>query len=349
MPKQIDITLIYVVAAIAVLVGIGLLAYTFLPRSFGTSIVTVPSEQEETSDDSCEYRRVLDGACVVSIAETNPRLVAVMVENHFESWPQSGIADARVVYEAPVEGNISRFLLLYTEDQVVDKIGPVRSARPYYLDWLAEYGTPLYMHVGGSPAALSRITSEGLNDLNEFYRGWYYWRDQRRYAPHNVYTSSEQWTEALERYESGYSTDTYDGWQFGEVVACTDDCVMDIEIVYSGLTYTAGWEYNSSTERYARTQAGDAHDMADGEIIESDTIIVQYVDTTVLDGVGRLGMETIGTGDAIVFQKGTAVEGEWRKDGVNERTRWYLGDKEIVLNPGQVWVQVINRDAVVYE
>lgn len=346
--KQIDITLIYVVAGIAMLLGAGILVYTFAPRSFGESpIISLPTFEKET--DTCEFRRQLDGVCVAAASGKNSKLIAVMVENHFESWPQSGVADARVVYEAPVEGNISRFLLLYTEDQEIDKVGPVRSARPYYLDWVAEYGTPLYVHVGGSPAALDQIKQYGVNDFNEFFRGWYFWRDTNRYAPHNAYTSSDLWTDALEEYADNYTTTTYDGWQFGDVDVCTENCVNEIEVVYSGNTYTAGWAYNTTTESFFRSQAGSADLDSDGTQVVADTVIVQYVDTTVLDGVGRLGMDTVGTGSSTVFQKGHAIVGEWRKPTRTARTRFFdESGEEVVLNPGKIWVQVINRDTVEY-
>jgi hypothetical protein len=293
---------------------------------------------------------VIDGICVESVEATNSQIIAVMVENHFEAWPQSGIASARVVYEAPVEGNITRFLLLYTEDQEVPKVGPVRSARPYYLDWLAEYGTPLYMHVGGSPDALTRISEEGVHDLNEFSRGWYYWRDTNRYAPHNVYTSSELWSDALETYDKQYTKKIFDGWNFGVVPMCVEDCVTQIEIVYSGKTYTAGWQYNTTTKQYTRRQAGEAATDSTGTPILADTIMVQYVDTKVLDAVGRLQMNTIGSGDSIVFQKGHAIEGKWQKSARDSRTRFYdSGGTEVVLSPGKIWVQIINRDTVTFE
>lgn len=349
--KQFDITLMYIVAGVAVMIGIGLLVYTVAPRGFGGgAIISLPTNDTDT-EDTCDFRRVLDGVCVDSEAETNPKLVAIMVENHFESWPQSGVVDARVVYEAPVEGNISRFLLLYTEDQDIAKVGPVRSARPYYLDWLAEYGAPQYMHVGGSPDALARISREDVNDLNEFSRGWYYWRDTNRYAPHNVYTSSELWQDALEAYPEHYTTSSYEGWKFADVTSCTDDaCVTTIDIPYAaGNTYTATWTYNTTTETYMRSQAGSADIDTDGTQIMANTVIVQYVDSTVLDAVGRLGIDTIGAGRAIVFQKGNILEGEWRKDAVGSRTRWYDGEEEIALTPGKIWVQVINKDTVTYE
>src|SRR5690606_23920743 len=136
----------------------------------------------------------------------SPRTVGIMIENHYDARPLSGLADASVVYEAPVEGNYTRFLAVFPEDAEVQKIGPVRSARTYYLDWVSEYPDMLYMHVGGSPDALEKIKTHGIFDFNEFYRGWYYWRDSGRYAPHNVYTSSALFQKAMDEYANTSST-----------------------------------------------------------------------------------------------------------------------------------------------
>jgi len=344
-------TKLYSIIASIGCLSIGVLVYLFLQPVSKNNIVETTKQEVSDVVIDCAFRRGLDGICVGTSREQFPRLVGVTVENYFQSWPQSGIAGARVVYEAPVEGNITRFLLLFTEDQDIEKVGPVRSARPYYLDWLAEYGTPLYMHVGGSPAALDRITKEQINNVNEFNRGWYYWRDTSRYAPHNTYTSSNLWKDALDTYENRYVMTTFDGWLFGETTSCIEHCVSSVTIPYAtGNTYTAVWTYASSTEQYLRNQAGSPDIDSNGVQIMADTIIVQYVDTTVLDSVGRLGMKTVGTGKSIVFQKGYAIEGTWNKKSVTEKTRFFNSEGEdVVLHPGIIWVQVVNKDTIIWE
>jgi len=107
-------------------------------------------EQAKTENAECEFVRIIDGQCVDTTDEVRPKLVVVAVDNHPKARPQSGLNSARVVYEAPVEGGYTRYMALYLVDDDVGKVGPVRSARPYFLDWLSEYGKPMYMHVGGS-------------------------------------------------------------------------------------------------------------------------------------------------------------------------------------------------------
>ncbi|MFZ2979004.1 MAG: DUF3048 domain-containing protein, partial [Candidatus Magasanikiibacteriota bacterium] len=209
---------VYALAGLVFVVGLSLIIFFgyqyFSHKNFGTAIINLDNQTTSSTPANCNYRRILDGVCVAMQTDINPKLVAVMIENHSEARPQSGLVDASIVYEAPVEANYTRFLAIYPADTTVNKIGPVRSARPYYLDWLGEYGTPMYMHVGGSPNALEIIKTRNIFDLNEFYRGWYYWRSEDRSAPHNTYTSSELWNKALATYSDSYTDSEYEGWQF---------------------------------------------------------------------------------------------------------------------------------------
>ena len=119
-------------------------------------------------------------------------------------------------------------MAIFLANQIVEKIGPVRSARAYYLDYLGEYGTPLYMHVGGSPEALELIKARGVNDLNEFYNGVYYWRAENRSAPHNVYTSSELWNKVIANQEKdNVEIDKWIGWKFNTSTPQTENNLVN--------------------------------------------------------------------------------------------------------------------------
>jgi hypothetical protein len=262
------------------------------------------------------------------------------------------------VYEAPVEANYSRFLAIYPEDTDVSKAGPVRSARPYYLDWLEEYGNPMYMHVGGSPDALARIYNEGVFDINEMGRGWYFWRSTDRYAPHNTYTSEELWSLAFENYwQETYDTE-FQGWSFGASDVCdpaeendSDPCVEEITILFLPPSYEAVWKFDRESGRYERYQLGRPHTDQNGNKIAADTIVVQKVKTQVVDEVGRLAMETTGGGEAVVFQGGRKIDAQWKKETRTARTIWLDKDgNEIDLNPGTIWIEVVNgRGSVSWE
>lgn len=355
--------LLSAVVIITALVLLGWFGYQFYSKTeFVFKDDKQQNKQVEKKGESCKERRVLDGKCIGdSGLEKNPKLIGVMIENHVDSRPPSDLADARIVYEAPVEGNISRFLAIYTQDQTVEKVGPVRSARPYYVDWIREYGDIAYAHVGGSPAALDYIKQVDINDLDEFSRGWYFWRSKDRVAPHNAYISSELWNKALVDYEDSYQDKEYKPWNYQEAEVCNKnnkevnantatenknklDCINEIEITFASPGYRVNWEYNTSTEKYDRYQSGELHQDADGDLVQADTIVVQHVDTEVLDGKGRLGMETVGTGEAEIYMKGKKIKGSWQKENKTSRTKFYnLEDKEINLNSGKIWIEVVNQ------
>jgi hypothetical protein len=310
----------------------------------GNSIVSPQVYGDEEREALCEHMRLIDGVCVEHEEDTVGQYIAVMVENHYEANPLSGIAEASVVYEAPVEGHIPRFLALYPIETEVEKVGPVRSARPYYLDWVSEYGDAMYMHVGGSPEALEKIWVFGLFDMNEFSRGWYYWRASNRNAPHNTYTSNKLWSEAATRYEDDSYALATEGWRFGLMDACDSSCVTRIDIEQSVGGYDIAWEYVSTTRQYERTQFGRTHADADGDAYVADTILLQRVEAEVVDGVGRLHIDTIGEGDGYVFRDGHAIAATWKKENRTAKTRWFNAEgREIALKPGKIWVQVVSQ------
>jgi len=140
-------------------------------------------------------RRALDGVYTrPELANLAP--VAVMIDNHPDARPQSGIEKAGLVYEAEVEGYYTRLMAVFSDENEVVKIGPVRSARPYFVDWANELNA-VYAHCGGSPEALVNIEQKGIVDLNEIYSGRFFWRATDRSAPHNIYLSAKNFNKFL--------------------------------------------------------------------------------------------------------------------------------------------------------
>jgi len=342
-----ETNLLYFLSGLVLLTALSLAVWFGYQYFGGSSPASVLVElKKEEKEKPCEYARVLDGVCVESEDRMNPKLAMVMIDNHMDAHPQVGLSQARVVYEAPVEANFTRFLAIYPVDLEIKKVGPVRSARPYFLDWVSEYGNPMYLHCGGSVEALADMRIYGTNDFDEMSRGWYFWRDNNRFAPHNLFTNSELWNEALADYEKNYVTDKYVGWKFGEIKSCDTDCVNEIMVSFSSVAFESTWKYNSSTMQYERWQSGSLHRDENGVQIVADTVIIQKVNTTVLDGVGRLGMDTIGSGEAMVFVGGNVFEGEWKKDSRKARTKWFdSAGEEIGLQSGKIWVEVANERA----
>lgn len=298
-------------------------------------------EKIEEPTPVLKFYRILDGIAVDEESKINPPIFAVQVENMVDARPLSGISKANLVYEAISEAGITRFLALYVSDNFVKEIGPVRSARPYYVDWASEYGA-LYAHSGGSPEALRLIPEYDVLDLNEFSNGKYFWRSRQRYAPHNLYTSTELLSEAF-AIKNG-EVKNFEPWQFKNETEFDGRPSEErrIKIYFSTKTYEVGWQYNRETNDYLRYQAGIIQQDRDGSEVRAKNIVVQFVKMVTLDVVGRKRMETVGSGAAIVFQDGLKIEGEWHKEKKGDRTKFYDSNGiEIKFNPGVTWIEVV--------
>lgn len=267
-----------------------------------------------------------------------PRVYGVMIDNHVDAWPQIGLDRAYLVIEAPVEAGISRMLAFFSEDQNVEKIGPVRSARPYFIDWNNELDA-LYAHVGGSDAALDRLATGGTFDLNQYWFDKYFWRSLNRYAPHNVYTSTKLLWSYTKKVQPLYET-----WVFKDPAVNVEPEVEQMSVSFYPPIYVVEWKYDRATNRYVRFQGGTVHTMEDGGQVMADNVAVVVTDVTILDSVGRRKIRTLGEGEAIVFQDGKKIEGKWKKTSESQRLRFYVTDgNEIVFNSGVTWVEVIPK------
>ncbi len=186
--------------------------------------------------------------------------LAVMVENHTDARPQSGLSKADVVYEALAEGGITRFMAVFLQEDT--KMGPIRSARPYYLDWAVEYGAA-YAHFGGSPDALDKINQYGIKDLNGLTIGPpTFERTNARPAPHNVYSTTEKLREKAD--QKGYKKDTdITMWKFLDEkdIPRRDKrpATFSIKLGFNGTAgYNVEWRYNQDTNSYFRFTTGTA-------------------------------------------------------------------------------------------
>lgn len=302
------------------------------------------SNTANKSQSGDTVRRAIDGV-MVPADQANYFPVAVVIENLVAARPQSGLSQANIVYEALAEGGITRFLALYA-GQPVSEIGPVRSARPYFVDLVLEYGA-LFAHAGGSPQAIADIRSEGVFDLNQFYNSQYYWRDKTRQvaSEHTLFSSSQLLTFAL-RDKKAAATADFDSWIF------KDDTPLNsrpqeqktITIDFSSFSYKVEYSYDRAKNDYVRSLAGAPHLDKGGAAIRPKNVIVQKVKTRLIDAE-RLGMDIVGQGDAIVFRDGVATVGHWEKKSKTGRTTFTdAAGVAIEFNAGQTWVEVVPTD-----
>lgn len=293
-------------------------------------------------------RRLIDGVYVPEGDEVFYP-VAVVIENHVDSRPSSGLARANLVFEAEAEGAVTRFLAVYADGADIAEIGPVRSARPYYADWAHEFNA-VFSHCGGSPEALAQIIDEGIIDMNQFYNGRYFWRDQARYAPHNVYTSSANLKKFIE--DKTLSEVEYLSWQYkDDSDSGQRPATSSIEIGYRSKDFAVRWEYDNASNTYIRYMAGELHKDKSGELIKAKNIVIMHTYVLDIDEMARLTMPTTGSGKAIICLDGKCENGKWRKESKKDRTRFYTAaaynndiEKEAEFNAGTTWVEVVRED-----
>lgn len=290
---------------------------------------------EEILQEDGINRHPLSGAIVDD--ENDFFAVAIMIDNSYDVWPQEGLGKADIIYEALAEGNITRFLAIFDSRQNLDKVGPIRSARPYFMDWASEY-QGAYMHVGGSPRALSAISDYDFLDVNQIGAGEkYFWRDNDLMAPHNVFSSSANWLRVGEIRDIE-NIDSELVWNFIQVTSSAEQ-MPDFSIEYNG-PYKVDWNYNSVLEVYQRWQADEKFIYNNGKQASAENIIVQVVDARIIDSIGRRDMDTQEGGKVYIFNTFGQQEGVWEiKDG---RTRFLTDDgQDLELVAGKTWVEII--------
>jgi hypothetical protein len=222
-------------------------------------------------------------------------------------------------------------------------IGPVRSLRLYDVDWLAAFGAGI-AHVGGSAAALTEIRNGSYHDLDQFFNSGSFWRSTDRWAPHNVYTSFER-LDALNA-AKGYTTANFTGFSRADGKPSAAPNATNINIVISSYLYNSTYAYDKTTNTYARSQAGEAHlDRESGQITPSVVIAIRVDETTVLEDGYRETINTIGSGNATIFQNGIAISATWHKSSkTSQITFTDTNGQDIPLVRGQTWITAVPND-----
>lgn len=325
----------------------------------------VDEDPNEPKTESCPLNgRMHTKAARASWEKRRP--LAVMIENHEESRPQSGLSSADVVYEAVAEGGITRFMAIFLCNLSDIQVGPVRSARTYYLSWLGEYNDPLYAHVGGAntpgPAdALGQIIKYKVLDLNQFSIGFpTFWRDYQRLGhpvatEHTMYSTTQKlwevgakrgWTASasagLTEWSKGFIP-----WKVKDDKAATAAKTITVNFWESQPDYKVEWNYDPTTNSYKRKNGGSDHtDLNNKKQIEPKNVVIQFQkESHANDGYPgnvHLLYGTEGTGKALFLIDGQVTEGKWAKTSRTARTKYTDGAaKEIIFNKGQIWIETV--------
>ena len=309
------------------------------------------------------------------------RPIAFMIDNNINAMPQAGLIEADLVYEIIVEGGETR-LMLVMKGQDLDKIGPLRSARHYFLDYALE-NDAIYVHYGQSPQAKEDIQSLSISDINGIYESEsLFWRDSSRYAPHNAVTSTANIEKIIER--EGFRTTTHQEPVLNYVVEQELDSIEEIEqeeqekaqvlqqenqettnneekvqtesqiqeaweiaIPYS-VYNTVNYEYDPETKTYIRYSRDKKQvDWETEKEITTKNIIITFIKNESIDSYGRQTLYNIKKADGYYITNGKAIPITCEKTSRSGKTIYKdLNGNELKVNDGKTFIQIcpINSD-----
>jgi hypothetical protein len=278
-------------------------------------------------------------------------VIAVMIDDQLAARPQSGLASASVVWQAPAEGGIPRYMALFQEGSP-KAVGPVRSSRYYFIAWASEWRS-VYVHVGGSPQALSLLRSpqgkgKVVYDADGFrYEGRYLWRVSNRFAPHNVYTDAKN-LRTMAKAVGARNTAYKSPWRFApdKPLAYRP---KGGSIVVPYLANRITYKYDRKSNTYLRSVSGESKqtDASSKKRVAPKNVVVMLVNFAPLnDGSKkhRLEAQFRGKGVAWIATNGRTIKGEWRKKTLTAPTRFYdKNGKQVTFTVGQTFIQVIPK------
>ena len=288
----------------------------------------------------------------IQIFQGNDRPIAVMIDNHKDAWPQAGLNQAYMVYEIVVEGGETRLMACF-KGVDLEKIGPVRSARHYFIDYALE-NDAIYTHFGWSPQAESDITRYAVHNINGITESnKTFWRVKDKKSPHNAVTSTKALLEVAK--EKGYRTTSDEksvlNYVADEVNLEDGKSATSITIPHSNLQ-TVKYDYDETTKKYTRTARNVAQkDWDTGEAVSTKNIIIMKCENYTLtdkENKGRQGLKNIGEFDGYYITNGKAIEIKCIKNERTEKTKYVdLQGNEIKVNDGNTFVQICPLDAEV--
>ncbi len=322
------------------LAAVVLLAGTLVTWRLASRHTTMPTPTPAVQPKSNTVASNLTGL------QVNPKLnqlpvIGVMIENSQDARPQAGLTGAGIVFEAIAEGGITRFLALY-QNLKPTYLGPVRSVRPYYIQWALPFQASI-AHVGGSPEALAAMRSLGARDLDQFANGGSYDRITARVAPHNVYTGVNRLVKLAK--SKGFKSSHFESWPRKTEEPAAKPSVRQINFTISSDLFNVHYTYDHKTNSYKRSEGGQVHrdDKTHTQIHPKVVIALVMNHGLEADGLHSI-YHTTGSGQMFVFQDGTLTKGHWHKSGPHAQFSFTDQNQQpLKLNPGQTWVTVVGQ------
>ena len=327
-----------------ILIGLIILIICLLSKCNNTK------KDNKKSNTNIEKKEEIPNIKIIDL-KSESRPIAVMYNNISTVWGnQAGLQDAYLVYEIIVEGGYTRLMAVF-KDVDLDRIGCIRSSRPYFLDYVLE-NDALYIHFGASKQALSDIKTLGINNINFINYNDGYWRDKslNLSIEHTAYTSSKRINKGIEDYE-------YRSTSKNKPVLNYTDKEVDLSkldgsikadkvfIGYSAVRNTS-YIYDSENKVYLRSQgtARGTYEHIDGVTNKQysvKNIITYKVKNKSIDSKDRQELDNIGSGEGYYITNGYAVPIKWSKKSRDSKTIYTYNDgKEIKVNDGNTFIQI---------
>jgi hypothetical protein len=311
-----------------------------------------PDKKEETNNEAVEevvsekefpYAFPLTG--IGSEKEIEGRAISVMVNNHPEARQQSGLHKADIVFEMLAEGNITRFLAVFQSEKP-ESIGPVRSARDYYIE-LAKGLDSLFVAHGYSAEAQEMLENGYIDDLNGMvYDGTLFKRASFRKAPHNSYITYEDILKGAEQnnYSMQKAPKAYEFLTKKESENIAGEEAKSIGVSYSSNSlFKVQYQYDSELGKYKRFSNDEQTiDLDSKEQILLDNVLIVETDHAVVDDSGHKEIDLESGGEGYLLQKGKWNEVQWENN--DGRIIPYLNGKEVPFVPGKTWINIIPTD-----
>jgi hypothetical protein len=301
--------------------------------------------QEQGTNKSEEVTQEVKEEKKLKIYTGYDRPIAVMIDNEKPAWPHSGLQDAYMIYEMIIEGGETRMMALF-KNQTTDKIGPIRSARHYFVHYAME-NNAIFAHFGWSPKAQTTIQTYNVNNINGIY-DTYFWRVGGGY--HNAFSSIEkikQMANSKKYLDSANDKPIYK-YSVDEINLEQGIKISGLKIKYSEL-HNVSYKYDENEKIFYRSMRGIVDkDRETGKQYYAKNIIIMYVKNYNLPDIetkGRQELENIGTGKGYYITDGKYINITWKKESAKSRTLWLdSNNEEIILNDGITYVQLAPSD-----
>ncbi len=338
---------IFIFISIILALAVAVFAY-FVSHSASDDIVPEPEIQSEVSSVAPVYTNDLTGLPIDKELVDN-RPVCVMINNIKVAQPLLGVSKSDMIYECLVEGGITRLMACFKDPYAVEKIGSVRSARPYYVK-IASGMNGIYVHEGGSAEALNMLSSGSYHNATDFslaLHGDYMWRDSWRKKnlghEHSVLTSGEKLKQGIS--DLGIDTKYKPSYDSKLKFSAEENSLKNGEVAnklvanFSGYKSTT-FDYDAQNETYLISQFGTSQ--KDDTIQNSKQNVIAFYIPTHERSAGSVlqAIDLVGSGEGYYMSHGKITKITWHRDSEADSPFYYktADGHDLVMYPGQTYV-----------